>query len=66
MNRRPPTGARQPKDTERKPRVHIAISAAWLATIEKAARKRNLGRSNFIVTAAYEAAQRELSKKAPA
>lgn len=62
MNRRPPTGARQPKDAEPKARVHIAIAPEWLKTVEQAARALNLSRSNFLASAVYEVAQRKLKE----
>jgi len=59
---RPSSAARQPKSTDYT-RVHVFISPpSRLKLIERAARQLNLSRSNFIVMAAYEAAQRELAK----
>jgi len=62
-NRRPPeTGARQAKSIGPMDRVHIAVPRKWLKAIEKAARQKNQGRSNFIANAAWVMAQNELDR----
>ena len=64
-SRRPPeTGDRQSQVGE-KTRLHIVLPKKWMRLIEKAAHRRNLGRSNFIATSAYLAAQDELAKDKP-
>jgi uncharacterized protein (DUF1778 family) len=54
--------ARQPKGTDAK-RVHILVPLRpQLKQIDAAARKLNLSRSHYIVTAAHAAAQADLAK----
>lgn len=56
MIRRQEDGARQPRSINNKARVHVAVPLAWLKQINRAAKLRNIGRSNFIAQAAFEAA----------
>ena len=45
-------------------RVHIGVPRKWLKTIDAAAKKLNLSRSQFIASAAFELACEETNRAA--
>jgi uncharacterized protein (DUF1778 family) len=52
--------ARLPKST-RTVRAHVQMPRDWRTVIDKAARKLNMSRSNYIATAAIAAARGEMA-----
>lgn len=55
--------SRQPKGNATE-RVPVMMSKKWKSVIERAARKLNLSRSNYMAKIAYDTAVRELAKGA--
>lgn len=54
---------RQSRDTE-KTRIHVLVENKRLKTIDRAAKKMQMARSNYVASAAYEIAEDDLERLA--